>query len=368
MFFLVKLPDHGYKMTPEKISMRERILAVIKGDPLDRVPFVLYDAIFPTEILASVLGWDRFGLMRWSEVHKVEHPNCKFETQEFWKEDTRWHRTTLFTPIGSIYEERAFEPVLDSSSIRKHYLQEKRDYEIFWYYLEDSILLEDYERYHRDQNELGDMGIPLVAVERTPFQQMWIQWAGLDNLAYHWIDFPEHVEKTIELLSARQKKLFEIAYYSPAEFIDFPDNITAPAIGPKKFAKYCVSFYNELADMLAEKNKLVFVHMDGDLKPLWSLIAESKVGGLDSFSPSPDNDTSVIEAVNLWPEKRLFVNFPSSVHLQPPERVRAEAENILLAAGHTGRLQIQISENVPPFSWKTSLPEIVRAIEDFGKP
>jgi hypothetical protein len=350
------------------LTMRERILAVVQGNELDRIPFVLYDGIFPTQELVSVLGMDRFGLMRWSEIHRVDHPHCRFVTEDYLVGENRWQRTTLHTPRGSIYEERAFESALNSSSIRKHYLAEKKDYEILWEYLNDSRILPDYERYHCDQAELGDMGVPLVAIERTPYQQMWIIWAGLDNLSYHWADFPDTVEHTLALLAARERQLCEIAYHSPAPFIDFPDNITADAIGPRRFQTYCVPFYDELADSLAEKNRFVFSHMDGNLKPLWKAIADSKLSGLDSFSPAPDNDTSVAEAVSLWPEKRLFVNFPSSVHLRPPDQVRAETETILRAAGHTGRLQIQISENVPPFVWKTSLPQIVGAIEDFGLP
>jgi len=108
--------------------------------------------------------------------------------------------------------------------------------------------------------------------------------------------------------------------------------------------------------------------MDGDLKPLWRLIGESKVGGLDSLAPAPDNDTSVAQAATMWPDKRLFVNFPSSVHLRSTDQVRAEAENILAAAGHTGRLQVQISENVPFTVWRTSMPAIAETIEAFGAP
>ena len=352
------------------ITMQNRILSVVRGEPLDRVPFVLYDGIFPTEELVSVLGRERFGLMRWSQVHKEEHPNCLFDTEEYWLDGTRWQRTTLYTPIGSIFEERAFEPVLNSSSIRKHYLQEEKDYQVLWYYIKDSILLEDYARYHQDQHELGEMGVPLVAVERTPYQQLWIIWAGLDNLAYHWADFPDIVEQTLEMLANRERKLFDIAYHSPAIFIDFPDNITADAIGPKRFQQYCVPLYDELAEMLADRNGrgYVFVHMDGNLKPLWQAIANSKVDGLDSFSPAPDNDTTVFEAVSLWPDKRLFINFPSSVHLCSPDEIYAEAESILKTAGHTGKLQIQISENVPPAVWRTSIPPIIQAIEDFGLP
>ncbi|MGI6705867.1 MAG: hypothetical protein ACOX6S_06275 [Clostridia bacterium] len=70
----------------------------------------------------------------------------------------------------------------------------------------------------------------------------------------------------------------------------------------------------------------------------------------------------------MWPEKRLMLNFPSSVHLAEPDAIYSQARQILEEAGHTGRLWIQISENVPPGVWKRSFPQIVRAIQDFGKP
>ncbi|MBC7237794.1 MAG: hypothetical protein H5T69_18280 [Chloroflexi bacterium] len=349
-----------------RMTMRNRILAVVQGREHDRVPLVIYEGILPVEDVRRHLGRERIGLLRWSRIHREEHPHCRFETKDYWVGGRRWQRNTLYTPIGSIYEERAFETAYESSSIRKHYIQEPQDYEVFWAYLQDSVVLEDYERYYRDQAELGEDGTPLVAVERTPYQQLWVQWVGLDTLGYHFADYPDRVAHTIELLRQRARRIFELAARSPAPFIDFPDNITAPAIGPKRFREYCVPLYNELADMLGERP--VFVHMDGDLKPLWQAIAESRVRGLDSFAPAPDNDTTVAQAVALWPEMRLFVNFPSSVHLQPTERVRAEAEAILAAAGHTGRLQIQISENVPLDVWRTSLPAIAEAIEAFGRP
>ncbi len=62
------------------------------------------------------------------------------------------------------------------------------------------------------------------------------------------------------------------------------------------------------------------------------------------------------------------MNYPSSVHLKEPQAIYDQAMEILQQAGHTGRLQIQISENVPPGGWRKSFPEIVRAIRDFGKP
>ena len=208
----------------------------------------------------------------------------------------------------------------------------------------------------------------MAFVEPTPWQQLWIVWAGLEGLSYHLADCPDHVEHTLALLERRARQIFEVAYCSPAPFINIDDNITAPAIGPTRFRKYCAALYDELAGMLAERGAPLFVHMDGMLKPLWKDIARCRVGGLDSFTPVPDCDTTVAEAVALWPDKRLWLNFPSSVHLAPPTLIRATADEILAAAGHTGRLQIQVSENVPLDVWRTSFPVIVEAIEAFGTP
>jgi hypothetical protein len=70
----------------------------------------------------------------------------------------------------------------------------------------------------------------------------------------------------------------------------------------------------------------------------------------------------------MWPAMRLFLNFPSSVHLWEPEEVYGHTMSMLNEAGHTGRMQIQVSENVPPGVWQRSFPAIIRAINDFGKP
>ncbi len=349
------------------MNMRERLLAILRRQEIDRVPVIMYDDLFPPRIRHEVRKrfGDKIGLLRWSAVHRVETPHCRTVLEEYFVGETRWERTTLYTPAGSVFQERAFEPAYNSGSFRKHYIQEPEDYEVLWAYLEDAVILEDYQRFHRDQAELGDAGLPLAAVERSPYQYLWVEMVGLDRLAYHFADFPERVHKTIDMLNARARRIFEIVYHSPVPLIDFPDNITAPAIGVKRFLQYNVPLYNQLAEMMAGRGVPVFVHMDGDLQPLWQAIAESKVGGLDSFSPTPDNDTSVAQAIEMWPGKRLFVNFPSSVHLRSYEEVRAEAEKILQAGGHSGRLEIQFSENVPYNAWQTSFPAILDAVDDF---
>lgn len=350
------------------MTMRERMLAVVQGREHDRVPFAIYEILLPIEKVRQVLGRANIGVIRFCSIFRSEHPNCHFDSQIYYEGETKWQRNTLHTPKGDLTELRAFEPAYDSSTAHKHYIETREDYERLWSYLEDCVILDNAEQYFKDCAELGEYGIPKPEIERTPWQQLWVEWVGLEALSIHLADWPEHVEHTIELLERRARQTFEIAYRSPAPFICIVDNITASAIGPARFRKYCVSLYDELGAGLADRNMPVFVHMDGMLKPLWNDIARSRVGGLDSFTPTPDCDTPVSEAVRMWPEKRLWLNFPSSVHLAEPEQIRAVADQILADAGHTGRLQIQISENVPLDAWETSFPIIADAIERFGKP
>ena len=182
---------------------------------------------------------------------------------------------------------------------------------------------------------------------------------------YHLADFPDRVQRSVDLLAERARKIYRIAAESPAPFVDVPDNITAPTIGTDRFRRYCMPFYNELADLLSSSGRSVFVHMDGDLKPLWDAIGSSMIGGIDSFSPAPDNDTTVADAVREWPGMTLFVNFPSSQHLRKREEIMKVTTDILDCAASTGRLQIQLSENVPAHVWRTSVPAIADAIDTY---
>ena len=352
----------------KSMTMRERMLAVIQGREHDRTPFAMYEILFPPKQALELLGHGNIGIIRYRPIYRVENPHCRLDSEFFLEGDAKWQRNVLHTPKGDLTELRVFEPAFDSSTARKHFIETAADYEVLWSYLGDSVILDNYEQYFQDCADLGEDGFPKAEVERTPWQQLWIEWVGLDALAWHLADFPDHVEHTIELLARRARRIFDVAWRSPAPYIDIPDNITAPAIGPARFRKYCVSLYDELAGVLAESGRPLFVHMDGLLKPLWNDIARSRVGGLDSFTPTPDCDTTVADAVRLWPEKRLWVNFPSSVHLESPAVIRATAEEILAEAGRTGRLQIQVSENVPLDAWPASFPIIADAIAAFGAP
>jgi len=358
----------------KRMTMRERMLAVVRLEEHDRVPFVQYSGLAgPDDEIWAVIGRENMGLLAWTGVHRIETPNCRVVREEIERDGRPGFRNTLETPEGRLFEERLIEPAYGTSAAACHYVKEPEDYKVLMAYFRDCVVVKDLEGFYSTVRNMGDDGLPHVAVTRTPYQQLWVQWVCLEDLCVHLALEPEIMEEVIALMFDIQRRIFVVACEAVAEgapipYVDVPDNITAPAIGETYFRKYCVRSYNELGAMLEETGKDVpiYVHTDGDLKALWGVIGDSAVRGLDSFSPQPDNDTRVADAVANWPEMRIGVNFPSSVHLAEPEEIYRQAQAILSEGGHTGRLQIQISENVPRDVWRKSFPAIVRAIQEFG--
>ncbi|MBN1807705.1 MAG: hypothetical protein JW909_01465 [Planctomycetes bacterium] len=349
------------------MTMKQRMLAVVRGEHVDRVPFVQYSGLAaPDGEIWNAVGRGDMGLLKWTSAHKVHRPRCSIESAEFQQDGLRGVRSVLHTPSGSLTEEKLFEPAFNTAHTSRHFVQDVDDYEILLEFVRDAVVSPDPEQLAAVVRDLADDGLPHVSVGRTPFQQLWVEWVSIEKLCLHMLDAPSVMDEVTSALADLQRRAFAAAAQTDAPYLVFADNITAPIIGERYFREFCVPLYDELAAMLKPSGRLVYVHMDGDLKPLWRAIGESGVRGLDSLSPPPDNDTSIADAVRMWPEMRLAMNFPSSVHLQDPERVYRAAMDILRQGAPSGRLWIQISENVPPGVWRTSFPAIIRAVHDFA--
>lgn len=355
------------------LTMRERMLAALRGEPSDRVPFAQYSGLAaPDEELWRELGRGNVGVIRWAGAHRVEHPNCTFEQTEIERDGKPGFRRTLRTPEGELHEERLYEPTYHTAAAATHFVKEPDDYRILLSFVRDSRVTPDGGSIRQATAAVGDDGLVMTPVARTPYQQLWIQWVSLEDLCLHLVDEPELMAEVTAALADQEREIFRAVLAAsedaPIAYVDFPDNITAPTIGETNFRTYNLPLYRELSGMLVERGIPVFCHMDGDLRALREAIGESGLGGLDSFSPAPDNDMTVADAVGAWPGMRLFLNFPSSVHLAAPDAVYERARRILDEGARTGRMCIQISENVPPGVWRRSFPQILRAIEDFGPP
>ncbi len=84
--------------------------------------------------------------MRWSGVHRVEHPNCSTEETPFERDGSPGVRTVLHTPAGDLHQERLRNPGGNVWRTTERYVKEPADYEPLMAYFRDAVVVEDLTR------------------------------------------------------------------------------------------------------------------------------------------------------------------------------------------------------------------------------
>jgi len=347
----------------------ERIMAVLRGQPVDRVPFTAYPGDpRPIDETIDFLGKENIGFTSAGYPYKIEHPGCTVKEETYEQGGEKLKKVVTETPKGNLEELYRFDPTFESEWHVEFPIKTPEDYDIYSEMMENAIITENYEEFEKEKAEFSEIGHLMAWTGRSPYQRLAIKLVGLMNLGLHLMDCPEKVERAMEAMREAHRKIMKIIIGSSAEIVNIGDNINAPMVGLERFEKYCVPLYNETVEMLEGTDKLVFVHMDGSLRPLRDAISRCKHHVVESFCCIPDGDVSIAEAVEWWPDKIIWPNFTSSIHLCEPKVIREHADMILNEGAPSGRLLIGLMENIPPFAWKKSLPPIVQAIEDYGEP
>jgi EAL domain-containing protein (putative c-di-GMP-specific phosphodiesterase class I) len=164
-----------------------------------------------------------------------------------------------------------------------------------------------------------------------------------------------------------RRKLYPILSESPILVAGYGGNVSPEVVGLARFEKYILPHYNELAEMLHESGKMLSVHFDANTRVFASAIAKSEIDIIEAFTPSPDCDMSVAEAREAWPDKVLWINFPSAVHLQEPSLIEETTRQILREAAPGNRFLFGITETVPVNKWQQSFSAISRVINAEGR-
>jgi hypothetical protein len=75
---------------------------------------------------------------------------------------------------------------------------------------------------------------------------------------------------------------------------------------------------------------------------------------------------SLEEALEAWPDKVIWINFPSSLHLASLERIREETRRYMELWRSTNRVIVGITEDVPAHRWQENFLAINEVINGRG--
>jgi hypothetical protein len=347
------------------VNVRERLLTTLRWGEPDRVPLTVYDWMLPrgtTERRLRELG---VGLIHRLPAHRVEHREVEIRSREYYEGGRKYVRRSIHTPVGEVYQTLEPEGAYDTSSwIKEHFIKGPEDYPVMEYYLRDAVYKDNYEVIREAQRRMGDDGIVLVRVAKSPIQEMLYQMMGYEQFAIDFRYAREQFDSLHSVMLGRYAEVYDLAAASPVEILMLGDNITSDVVGHERFRQYLLPEYVKIRQRIASTGKILAVHMDGRLRNLASDIADADVDVIEALTPPPMGDFSIAEAREAWPGKALWINFTSSMHIEPSEDIAEHTRELLRQAGSKRGFAISVTEDAPVEALERSLGVIGRVLQE----
>jgi hypothetical protein len=348
------------------MTIRQRIVAALRGEAVDQVPFTIYPGMIPpgdAERRLRALGLgasSRVGLV------KSSSPNVSVNSVEYQEQGARYSRTTVRTPVGEVCATHRLQAAYGSTWYVDHYVKSPDDYRVVEFMIRDTIYEPGYDSYRRAVESVGEDGYVSGNFGYSPLMEMRVNLLGIERFAYDQYDRPDLFFSLYETLRDKQREAYPILANSPAELVIYCGNCS-PAVLGRRFEECCVPCYDELGEQLHANGKLLGCHLDANNAFWASAVAKSELDVIEAFTPAPDTDMSVADARAAWPGKVLWINYPSSLHLASPECIRAATLDLVKQAGADSRLIVGITENIPEHAWPVSLAAVGQALADAAK-
>lgn len=329
------------------LTPRQRIESTLRGEPVDQTPLTIYWLMLPRGEHERRLREAGLAIVERMALYWEEWPNCDIVCREYRERGVRTVQTTVRTPVGEVSSVRKLGLAYGSEMWTEWYIKRPQDYRVVEYMVRDTVYHADYEAYHTVRDRLGEDGYALPHIGYSPLMIMLIEYMGLERFSLDMVDHPDEFFSLYQLLCERRREIYQLYAQSPAPAVLYGGNVAPSILGRQRFEQYVLPCYNECADHLHAANKLLGVHLDADNRPWAAAVAASKIDIIEAFTPAPDCDMSVAEARQIWPDKILWCNFPSSVHLATDEKIGATTQEMLEQAGNSERFLIGVTEDIP---------------------
>ena len=148
----------------------------------------------------------------------------------------------------------------------EHFIKKPSDYRLMARALEGSTYSLSDRAFDESEAAIGDRGITIAHVDRTPFQKIQIDFAGIEAFSYHLADQEHDLFDLLEMMNRLKIDEFACVAKSKAEFVKLWENIGIDAMGPRAYRKYVVPVYEGINGILQGVGKKLMVHYDGNIR------------------------------------------------------------------------------------------------------
>lgn len=349
------------------MNHRDRALAAMRGEPVDRIPFIARMDLWygfhrnrgtlphPYENadlwdIQRDLGVGIFGFGVWSaSFYKLVR---RFEVEE--SSEGGLTTTTYHTPYGTLTaRDRMSEELMEAAGTgaRIEYPSKSpADYDALRYVIEHTEVVESFDGYGRFVDSIGGDGLALPFSGHLPAHQLMLHFMGYERFYYELFENQAQVEGLVEALTEQERRILDLAAKCPAQAIEVGGNYDEQMTPPPIFDRFFAPFYLETRERLSSAGKVLVIHGDGEMKVLLSKIMECGVQVVEAVTPHPMTSIDVRATRRLWGDRVAFWGGVPSVILT---EVFSEAEferyleDLFEAVSPGDRFILGFGDNVP---------------------
>lgn len=280
----------------------ERVQCLYQGRTPDRVPFMLdlshwYKRKMNTGFNLAGYSQVEQGLV---DLHKQVGAVAYVEMGGFYTlyssdPEVRQESSTLngifstriTTPLGSLSEERVFNPDSYAYGIRKYLLESTTDFPIVTYMMERLQCRPRWELFHEWKAALGDLCYPYAQLPYSGSGYLMSRNMGVEKTVFAAHDEPCNVKRLVDSVNACNLRILDTILDGPFETLIISDNFDSNVQTKAFFDRYVRDYYTEVARRLHAKGKYLAIHVDGESRGVLGWLADCGVDCADALTPSP---------------------------------------------------------------------------------
>ena len=347
-----------------ELTPRNRVKRALLGHPVDKVPMTIYECHLPRCTVERQLR--NMGLCivdRTIPVLRSHRPDVKWSHTQYCEGPRFFSRTDLETPLGTVTEIK--ERTSTSTWPVKHFFSGPDDYKKLLFLVDNESYEPVYDSFTKAERGCGEDIILRAGIGLEPLQAIISSFMGTETFCFEWMDRQDEVMRLYDALVRAARRRYHLLAESPAWIFNYGGNVVPEVIGSKVFRELYLPHYREAVDILGAQGKLVGCHLDANCGPIASLINESGLDYIEAFTPAPETDMNLDQAFKAWPDKCIWMNFPTSHFLKSAVEISAHTGEFLKSAEGHPRFIISLTEDVPPDQWQMGLKAIAQTIAEW---
>jgi len=357
----------------DRMTSRERWLATLDGQPVDRLAFwPKLDAAYPLHQRGRFAGWTNQELHAWigSDVH-AGGPNGVREVRDRTRVTTAQadglRRTIYETPAGNLTYVERYDRASASYHPYEFPVKTAGDIEAMtWVHADVRYVLDEaqVERAEALMQETGEGGIVTTSLGISPLMD-WLQHiAGVENGHLLLVDEREAVETLFQQMHAGLCRRAEIiAGYTPYPLVYSVENTSTTLISPAMFRRYCLPHLRAYGEIIRGAGKHHVLHMCGKLKELLPDIGTLPASAIEAFTSPPVGSTTLLDGRTACPNLCFIGGTNATLWLEPAETIIETIASDLAALPHQRGIVVTSAGVMPPFCQ----PETIKAVADWIK-